>query len=88
MPAESDPLWQQRWLRNLKQIHLPLRTIVAQPTMRLPELFELKPGDVIPITPRAKPPLFVASRKFASGTLGEKNGCAAFRIEHIEQGDT
>ena len=88
LPAESDPLWQQRWARNLKQIYLPLRTIVAQPTMRLPELFNLKPGDVIPITPRVKPPLFVANRKFASGILGEKNGCAAFKIEHIEQGDT
>lgn len=88
LPAEADPLWQQRWSRNLKQIYLPLRTIVAQPTMRLPELFDLKPGDVIPITPRVKPPLFVANRKFATGTLGEKNGCAAFKIEHIEQGDT
>ncbi|HEY9090170.1 FliM/FliN family flagellar motor switch protein [Parasphingorhabdus sp.] len=88
LPAESDPEWERQWSRNLKQIYLPLRTIVAQPTMRLPELFNMKPGDVIPITPRAKPPLFIGNRKFATGTLGEKNGCAAFRIEHIEQGDT
>tara|TARA_R110000772_G_scaffold20725_10_gene57600 strand:- start:3273 stop:4160 length:888 start_codon:yes stop_codon:yes gene_type:complete len=87
-PAESDPRWQQQWSNNLKQIHLPLRTILAQPTMRLPELFALKPGDIIPITPRVKPPLFVANRKFATGTLGEKNGCAAFKIEHMEQGNT
>src|SRR5690554_169687 len=85
--TESDPEWERQWSHNLKQIYLPLRTIVAQPTMRLPELFNLKPGDVIPITPRSKPPLFVGNRKFATGTLGEKNGCAAFRIEHIEQGD-
>ncbi|MEW4467107.1 FliM/FliN family flagellar motor switch protein [Parasphingorhabdus sp. JC815] len=87
LPAASDPFWQQRWAENLKQIYLPLRSILAQPTMRMPELFELKPGDVIPITPQANPPLFVANRRFATGTLGEKNGCAAFRIEHIEQGD-
>lgn len=87
MPVDFDPVWQQQWSHNLQQIHLPLRTILAQPTMRLPELFELKPGDVIPITPRPKPPLFVANRKFATGTVGEKNGCAAFKIEHMEQGN-
>ena len=84
---KSDPVWQQQWIQNLEQIHLPLRTILAQPSVRLPELFELKAGDFIPITPRPKPPLFVANHKFATGTLGEKNGCAAFKIEHMEQGD-
>ncbi len=83
----SDPHWQRQWYNGLQQIYLPLRTILAQPVMQLPELFELKPGDVIPITPRVKPPLFVANHKFATGTLGEKNGCAAFKIEHIERGD-
>ncbi len=83
----SDPHWQQQWYNGLQNIHLPLRTILAQPVMQLPELFELKPGDIIPIAPRVKPPLFVANHKFAIGTLGEKNGCAAFKIEHIEKGD-
>ncbi|GAA0469228.1 hypothetical protein GCM10009096_07700 [Parasphingorhabdus litoris] len=82
-----DPEWQREWYQGLQHIHLPLRTILAQPVMTLPELFEMKPGDVIPITPRVKPPLFVANHKFAIGTLGEKNGCAAFKIEHIERGD-
>lgn len=86
-PAESDPLWQQQWSDRLQKIRLPLRTILAQPTMRLPELFEMKPGDIIPITPRVKPPLFVANHRFATGTLGEKNGCAAFKIDQIEKGD-
>lgn len=86
-PAAADPAWQRQWSHNLQQIHLPLRTILAQPTMRLPELFKLKPGDIIPITPRVKPPLFVANHKLATGTLGEKNGSAAFKIEHMEQGD-
>lgn len=87
IPTESDPLWHQQWSNNLKQIQLPLRTILAQPTMRLPELFEMKPGDIIPITPQVKTPLFVANHKFATGTLGEKNGSAAFKVEHMEQGD-
>ncbi|MEH6757815.1 MAG: FliM/FliN family flagellar motor switch protein [Parasphingorhabdus sp.] len=85
IPAISDPQWQQQWSRALQQIHLPLRTILAQPTMRLPEVFAMKPGDIIPITPWAKPPLFVANHKFATGTLGEKNGCAAFKIDHMER---
>lgn len=84
----SDPLWQQQWFNGLQNIHLPLRTILAQPVMPLPDLFEMKPGDIIPITPRVKPPLFVANHKFANGTLGEKNGCAAFKIEHIIRGNT
>lgn len=85
---ESDPDWQRQWLDGLKNIRLPLRMILAQPELRLPELFEIKPGDVIPIAPRVRPPLFVANHKFATGTLGEKNGCAAFKIERLEQGDT
>ncbi|QTD56475.1 flagellar motor switch protein FliM [Parasphingorhabdus cellanae] len=83
----TDPDWQREWHRGLQHIHMPLRTILAQPVMRLPELFQMKPGDIIPITPRVKPPLFIANHKFATGTLGEKNGCAAFKIEHIERGD-
>lgn len=83
----DDPLWQRQWLKNIKQVHLPLRTILAQPVMTMPQLFDLKVGDVIPITPRSRPPLFIANHKFATGTMGEQDGCAAFKIETIQKGD-
>ncbi|VAV92732.1 hypothetical protein MNBD_ALPHA04-1929 [hydrothermal vent metagenome] len=82
-----DPMWQRQWKRNLNQVHLPLRTVLAQPVMTLPQLFQMKVNDVIPIMVKAKPPLFVANRKFATGTLGEQDGCSAYKIERIETGE-
>ncbi len=82
-----DPVWERQWKKNLKRVHLPLRTVLAQPVMTLPQLFQMKVDDVIPILVKAKPPLFVANRKFATGTLGEQDGCSAYKIEKIETGE-
>jgi len=84
--SEEYHAWQAGWNENIRQIHLPVRTVLAQPTMKIPELLDLQPGDIIPMVPRKHPPFFVADRKFAIGALGEQNGCAAFKLERFEQG--
>ncbi|MBH9538595.1 FliM/FliN family flagellar motor switch protein [Novosphingopyxis sp. YJ-S2-01] len=84
MPA--DPMWRQDLGRALNEVFLPVRSVLARPTMTLPELANLKPGDIIPIPPARNLPLLIGDRTFARGSLGEQNGLAAFRIDTIEKG--
>ena len=79
-------VWQRQWQENLWQAPLQLRTVIAQPVMSVPDLFELAVGDFIPLTAKAKPPLFVEGHKLAVGTLGEQNGVAAYQIDQIHEG--
>ncbi len=81
-----DPAWRQDLGCALADVFIPVRSILARPTMTLPELANLKLGDIIPIPPAQNLPLIVGDRPFARGSLGEQNGLAAFRIDHIEKG--
>ena len=83
----DNPFWEALWLEQLQRVHIPIRAVVARPTMTLPQLFQMVPGDFIPITPQSAVPLLVANRKFATGTLGEQDGYAAYKIEKIERGE-
>ncbi|WP_420605858.1 FliM/FliN family flagellar motor switch protein [Novosphingopyxis sp.] len=88
-PADAmpcDPAWRQDLGCALSDIFIPVRSVLARPTMTLPELADLKPGDIIPIPPARNLPLIVGDRTFARGSLGEQNGLAAFRIDYIEKG--
>lgn len=82
----SDPIWRDKMTAALANVHMPARSVLARPTLTLPQLAELKVGDVIPIPPARNLPLLIGDRVFARGSLGEQNGLAAFRIEHIEKG--
>jgi flagellar motor switch protein FliM len=82
----SDPVWRHELGGALAEVFVPVRSILARPTMSLPELANLKPGDIIPIPPAQNIPLIIGDRTFARGSLGEQNGLAAFRIDHIEKG--
>jgi flagellar motor switch protein FliM len=52
-PAEEvkhkDPLWQARVARQMGDIRLPAKTVLARPSLTLTELLNLKNGDVIPV---------------------------------------
>ena len=87
LPAIGGAEWVDGWRRALGRVRLPVRTVLAQPTMTLPELRALKVGDFVPLTPRAITPLYVADRRFGTGKLGRQNGCAAFRLDRIERED-
>lgn len=77
------------WRRTLEAavagVHLPVRSIIAQPNISLEKLLTLKPGDIIPIVVPERLPLIVSGMIFASGSIGEANGRAALRIEQVER---
>jgi len=81
-----DPAWRDGMSEALAHVSLPARSVLARPVLTLPQLANLKPGDIIPIPPARNLPLIIGDRVFARGSLGEQNGLAAFRIETIERG--
>jgi flagellar motor switch protein FliM len=80
-PVDSEFRW--RMARALEQVSLPVRSVVARPTLSVSELLALKAGDVIPITLAPRVPLIVGNRRLAEGTIGEQEGRAAFQVETI-----
>lgn len=79
----KDPLWQARLARQMGNIRLPAKTVLARPSLTLNELLNLKNGDVIPVTIERYLPLIVENRVLAQGTIGEQSGRAAFMIEKM-----
>src|SRR3546814_2029603 len=64
-------------------IELPVRSILAEPSMPLHAIVALKPGDVIPISLPEELHLLVERTTFGVGTPGEANGNAAIQIKSI-----
>jgi len=87
-PGVGDGEFRERMAKALANVRLPVRTVLARPTLSVDELMNLKPGDVIPITLPPRVPLLVANRRLAEGTIGEQEGRAALRIEEIGPGDS
>lgn len=90
-PQKSDPAahhsddWHRDLMRRLAEVRLPARSVLAQPSIALSRLSRLRRGDIIPIATPRYVPLIVGSRRFASGSIGEQGGHAAFQIETLEQ---
>ncbi|CAN5447921.1 flagellar motor switch protein FliM [soil metagenome] len=80
---EGDPIWQARVERQMANIRLPARTVLARPDLPLSELMQLKPGDIIPVHINRTLPLIVGDRIIAHGSIGEQDGRAAFMIEKL-----
>jgi flagellar motor switch protein FliM len=80
-PADAD--WRGRMAHALENVRLPVRSVLARPELSVSQLMQLKVGDVIPITLAPKAPLIVANRRFAHGTIGEREGRAALMIEKV-----
>lgn len=80
-PSDAD--WRGRMAHALENVRLPVRSVLARPELSVSQLMQLKVGDVIPITLAPKAPLIVANRRFAHGTIGEREGRAALMIETV-----
>ena len=72
--------------KALRDVRLPVRSVLARPEISLVKLLSLEVGDIIPLTMPRHVPVTVAGRSFAVGSIGEANGNAAIMIEHIEKG--
>ncbi len=82
----ADEVWRARMAHALRQVRLPVRSVLARPELTLAQVLEMKPGDIIPVVLPPRVPLIVARKRLAMGTIGEKDGHAALMIDHIEKG--
>ena len=82
----TDPVWSGALDKALRDVRLPVRSVLARPEISLVKLLALEVGDIIPLTMPRHVPVTVAGRSFALGSIGEANGNAAIMIENIEKG--
>ena len=78
-----DPDWQRSLKDSFDQVYMPVRSVLARPTMDLSQLSRLAVGDILPVAPTDNVPLIVGDRVFAHGSIGEQNGGVAFKIKHF-----
>lgn len=83
-PAEPDTRWQTSLTRAAMTVRLPVRSVLAEPTVSLARLMDLKPGDVIPIHFADDVPVMVGGSLLGTGTVGTSNGRAAIRLSKLE----
>lgn len=82
LPAE--PEWQAKMQDAALRVALPARAVLTHADVPVSQILSLRPGDILPILLPTNVPLLVAGRRFAHGTIGEANGRAALKIEHME----
>jgi flagellar motor switch protein FliM len=75
--------WRERLTAALGNVRIQARSVLARPTMKIPELMKLAPGDIIPIDVPAFVPLLVEGRVVAEGSIGEVGNRAALRIQRV-----
>ena len=76
--------WRERLSAAVGEIRIEARTVLARPELSLSELMQLREGDVIPVSLNKLVPLIVAGRRIALGSVGERDGKAALKIEKME----
>ena len=82
----ADPIWSGALDKALRDVRMPVRSVLARPEISLVKLLALEVGDIIPLSMPRHVPVTVAGRSFAFGSIGEANGNAAIMIDHIEKG--
>lgn len=81
--AAEDALWQTALTRAAMNIRFPVRSVLAEPTIRLSKLMSLQPGDVIPISFGQDVPVMVGNDRLGTGTVGTSNGHAAIKLTSL-----
>ncbi|BBE36065.1 flagellar motor switch protein FliM [Sphingosinicella microcystinivorans] len=81
--SETDPGWKGRLKSALLDVELPVRSILAEPTMSLSGIMALRVGDVVPIHVPEELHMLVEKTTFGIGAPGEANGNAALKIRSI-----
>ncbi|AJA10790.1 surface presentation of antigens (SPOA) protein [Sphingopyxis fribergensis] len=82
----ADPVWAGALDKALRDVRMPVRSVLARPEISLVKLLALEVGDIIPLNMPRHVPVTVAGHSFALGSIGEANGNAAIMIDHIEKG--
>ena len=81
--AEPDPKWRNQLTRAVMGVSFPIRSVLAEPTVKLSMLANLKAGDVIPISFGPDVPVMVGRDRLGMGTVGTSNGRAAVRLTSL-----
>lgn len=81
--AAEDAAWQTALTRAAMNIRFPVRSVLAEPTIRLSKLMALQPGDVIPISFGQDVPVMVGNDRLGAGTVGTSNGHAAIKLTSL-----
>ena len=81
--AAEDAAWQTALTRAAMNIRFPVRSVLAEPTIRLSRLMALQPGDVIPISFGKDVPVMVGNDRLGTGTVGTSNGHAAIKLTSL-----
>jgi flagellar motor switch protein FliM len=76
--------WRERLSAAVGEVRIDARTVLARPELSLNELMQLREGDIIPVSLTKLVPLIVAGRRIALGSVGERDGKAALKIEKME----
>jgi flagellar motor switch protein FliM len=85
--AEPEPKWRNGLTRAAMGVRFPVRSVLAEPTMSLGALLELKEGDVIPVSFGQHVPIMVGAHRLGTGVVGTQNGRAAIAIHTLEKLD-
>ncbi|TPG20815.1 flagellar motor switch protein FliM [Sphingomonas koreensis] len=81
--AAPDPTWSSALTRAAMAVKFPIRSVLAEPTISLATLMELKTGDVIPISFGPDVPVMVGGDRLGTGTVGTSNGKAAIKLSSL-----
>ncbi|UZK68879.1 flagellar motor switch protein FliM [Sphingomonas sp. S1-29] len=85
--AEPEPHWRTGLTRAAMAVTFPVRSVLAEPTISLGRLLELKEGDVIPISFGQHVPVMIGTHRLGTGIVGSANGHAAICLHSIERLD-
>ncbi len=85
--ADPEPKWRTGLTRAAMGVRFPVRSVLAEPTMSLGALMELKEGDISPVSFGQFVPIMVGTHRLGTGVVGTQNGRAAICIHHLEQLD-
>lgn len=83
-PTGIDAEWQIALTRAAMAVRVPVRSVLAEPSIKLARLMDLKPGDIIPINFGNDVPIVIGGASLGLGTVGTSNGRAAIRISKLE----
>ncbi|MES2337924.1 MAG: flagellar motor switch protein FliM [Pseudomonadota bacterium] len=85
--AAPEPKWRSGLTRAAMAVKFPVRSVLAEPTISLAMLMDLKVGDVVPVSFGAEVPVMVGNDRLGLGTVGTSNGRAAIRITQLDRID-
>ncbi|CAN5402613.1 flagellar motor switch protein FliM [soil metagenome] len=78
-----DPAWRNELTRAVMAVKFPVRSVLAEATISLGYLMDLKAGDVIPISFGQEVPVMVGTDRLGLGTVGTSNGRTAIKLNSL-----